>query len=1074
MVPTNRASWRWLPACASSGAFTLLATVLAVTERIPVADAVWMSVSVVIGLVPSGLQAPAGWRRRAAEAALIPAACSLVLVADLAMRRMLLPPLLVAAAGAALAAALRRTPQRSHPFLIGCFGLAVRAAGGLGLVDAGLLAAGLALVASFLTPWAVARWGWEVGIGAGLVVGVLPLARSPLIAVVIVVVTVWLYPWGCPQGWHARIALRWLPVAVAFGLLGASVAPWGGVGLDWAFPNAAPITGVALLLAAVATARLAPAAAGAVWFVALLALGPVQGPSPDRRAFRLSAADDSVVLPVGTGHRYVVDLALWGARNLEPGTPVATLETDGQTRTMMAGTEAVDAKVHVRPTATSVRHPLPDSTVWRPARIGFDGEWRVAARSVVEVAEGSSPALRRHPDLPERVRVAVDAAGPCLPTLPRDWSLPAWLWSTAVVVALLQLASGGWRSAAGLLPWCVLAVGQVATRVWLEPLRLVAERYAVDLCLAALLAAWIPAAWRWIKQGRAFRAATTLLVPLALATPHLTQPLYGDEPFHLIVMESLVEDRDLDISDDLDLEHHPDNRAYTLGDHLMHSPVLAVLLLPGYLFGGRTGALLLLALAGGGLVALIGRRARGLQIPERRLSLVLLVSIVTYPIATFSTQIWPEVLGALAVAAILVVAVEPRFSRWIAAGVALVATAIKTRLALVTFPPAMVLWLTGDRRRPAVGSAVLAAAALIGLAVGWLTMGHPFGYFRRVEDLVPSEPVLAIRVLGGLLFDHAGGLLFAAPILLAAVALLPALWRQGGSGERAVIVGGGLTVAALLHSPEWYGGGSPPARYLVPLVPVLALTWGVALRAPVRWRRLGELLLAPSLAAWWALITRPHFTVNPGDGGWWLADSLARRFAADTQQFFPSFLVPTTATFVLPVVVTVLAAAAVRIVNRRNGAVRLLVRTSVAVWLVSAAALAFAVATRCDRVVEAEAPQVRRRGGRIVPPAGTQSRFSYRNGWRVANGEGVIVPLKLPPRASVWLEGWLAGRAQQGARLEIRWDDGRKDTVKVSGSAKDGRLRLPDPPGEGRHRLEIFVRVPKRGAVILDRIIVER
>ena len=32
-----------------------------------------------------------------------------------------------------------------------------------------------------------------------------------------------------------------------------------------------------------------------------------------------------------------------------------------------------------------------------------------------------------------------------------------------------------------------------------------------------------------------------------------------------------------------------------------------------------------------------------------------------------------------------------------------------------------------------------------------------------------------------------------------------------------------LTVAMLLHSHEWYGGGSPPARYLVPLLPVLAL-----------------------------------------------------------------------------------------------------------------------------------------------------------------------------------------------------------------------------------------------------------
>jgi hypothetical protein len=338
---------------------------------------------------------------------------------------------------------------------------------------------------------------------------------------------------------------------------------------------------------------------------------------------------------------------------------------------------------------------------------------------------------------------------------------------------------------------------------------------------------------------------------------------------------------------------------------------------------------------------------------------------------------------------------------------------------------------------------------------------------------VPSEPLQPLRVVGGLLFDHAGGLAFAAPLLLLAIACLPALWRRGGPGERAVIAGGALTVAALLHSVEWYGGGSPPARYLVPLLPVLLLAGGVALRVPVRWRRLGELLLPPSLLCWWALLTRPHFSVNPGDGRWWLLDALARRFAADTQQFFPSFLVPTTATVVVPVA-AVLVAAAAWLIARRPAGVRLLIRTGLALWLVAAAGLATALALRHDRVVEAEAPQVRRSGGEPVPPAGTFSRFLHRRGVRIVDREGVTVPLHLGAAAEVWLEGWLEGAAQAGATLEVRWDDAPAQPLAVQGRASEGRVRLPDPPGAGRHRLAITLGCPPHGAAVLDRIIVSR
>ncbi len=1063
-----------VPALASTAGFAALTVVLAATGALAAADAAVAAASVALGFAPSGWLAPIGWRRRAAEATLVPAACALMLLPDLAIRRMLLPPLLATAAVTALLVALQRAPRRWHPLLAGCCGLAVRAAGGLGLTGASPLAVVATVAASFLIPWAASHWGREVGVGAALVSGALPLARWPGVALVATVVAVWLYPWGRSSGWHRRAVLGWLPAVAAGGVIALAASPWGGLPVHWMLPGAGLAAVVAVLLAAVATTRLPPAAAGVVWLAVAMALGPAQGPSPDRRAGRLTADQPEAALPEGTGDPYIVDIGLWGAQDLARGVPVSELEVAGQTLVLRVGDGAVDVLRHVQDAQKGARPELPGRTVWRPARIGSDGRWRASARTVVDVAEGERPVLRRLEELPQRVRINVEAAGPSVPTPPRDWTFPAWLWATALVVLLVQLASGSWRLPIGLVPWCLLATGQVVARSWVEPLRLVGERYGVDLCLAALLAAWLPAAWMWLRRAQPLRAAAALLVPLALATPHLTPPLYGDEPFHLLVMQSLVEDHDLDLADNLDLEHHPDNRTYVLGAPLLHSPVLAILLLPGYLAAGRSGALLLMALAGAGVAALIARRMRQLGVPGPRAALAVMLLTVTYPLATFSTQIWAEVPGALAVAVLLAVAPGVRSGAWLGAAVALVATAIKTRLALLTFPPAALLWLRGGRRRPALGLAVVLVAALLGLAVGWITMGHPFGYFRRLRDLLPTEPRLAVRVVGGLLFDHAGGLAFAAPLLLVAVACLPLVWRRAGGGERALLAGAALTVLALLSSQEWYGGGSPPARYLVPLLPVLGIAWGVALRTPLGWRRAAEVLVAPSLLVWWALVTRPHFSVNPGDGGWWLADALARRFDADSQQFFPSFLVPTTATVLFPLAVVLIAGAVVWAGASSRSTTRLLVRGGLACWLAAAAALALAVSTRCDRVVEVEGPQVRHRGGRPVPPEGTFSRFTYRNGWRVANGESVTVPLKLPQRASVVLEGWVVGPAQRGTELALRWDDGRTVSVTVRGEVKDGRLRLPDPPGGGRHRLSIVARCPPRGAAVLDRIVVER
>jgi hypothetical protein len=808
----------------------------------------------------------------------------------------------------------------------------------------------------------------------------------------------------------------------------------------------------ALLLILLVSPRLRPGLAGAAWFLAALTLGPAQPPSPEYRAFVLTDEDGQLTVSRSAGEPYVIDLDLARAEDERGSGPAAVLRFAGSDHDVPTGDDA-------------------DAIVWRPHGVGAKSTWRASVRSRFAVPAGESPILFRYPDLDDGVRVRVEALGSVRATPPRSWMLPSWLIAAAVAVALTQIVSGSWRRPSAVAAWLVLVLGAMVSKVPVEPMRLLGERLAVDLALAALLLAWLPAARLWLRNRRVFVSVVALLVPLALATPRLTPSLYGDEPFHLIVMESMAMDHDLDISDDLDLVNHPQNELYAPGWPLFHSPALALLLLPGFVFGGRTGALLLLALMGGALTALIARRARDLELGNAQVGLLVLILAVSYPLATFATQIWPELPGALAVAALLVLISDPHRGQWLGPVVAVAAVAVKTRLGLIAFPVAAAAWVRRGWIRAAF---VLGSAVAAGLAVGWLTMGHPFGPYRRLHHLVPRDPSLIIRVLGGLAFDPAGGLAFTAPLLLAATAGVALLWRFGGPGEKAMLVGCVVTLCALLHSIEWYGGGAPPARYLVPMLPAFVLSAAMVLRRPLRWRRLSLVLIPPSLLAWWVLITRPHFSVNPGDGGYWLADGLARRFAADARVFFPSFLVPNTATVVVPVAIMAAVLFATRLTTRQPVFALVMRRSWVGLWLVAAAALVLTLDLRHDEVVEFEAPQVWRSGGSPMPPAGTVSRFRHRRGWRLDVGDSVVVPLNLRENSEVILEGWLMGSARKRGRLRVQWDNCEPVDIPWRGEGATERVVLASPPGPGRHRLSIRLLSPRHGAVALDRLLVER
>jgi len=1053
-------------------AFALLVLALALLDAIESGEALAAALAVGFAYLPSGLVAPGGWRRQAAEAALLPLAMVLVLIPGADERRIATAVLLVLAALVATAAAA--PAHRQHgAWLVAALAGAVWSATTLAPAAGAFLARTPGLLAVVALATAAARLlGPGPGALFGAVLGVLPVHGLPPLVLALAVaagVAALRLP---PRRGPLRGEAGWAAVTIPAVLFLAAVSPWGEEALaHLTVPVGLLVVALALLAG---SRRLPPAAVGALVLAGTLLLAPPPPPT-DVPTVLLDPSRPATPLPPSAGPGYTLLVTVANAAQLPQGTPVAEVVSGAQRVTIRAGVETAEWAHERSDLARRVRHELPRRPLWRPSREpNGTVVWGVAGVVELGLPPGATPVLRRSVLLPESVQVEVGAA-PSRPGVgPAGFPLRLSWVAAGVVVAFLQVAGRTTATSGVWVPWALLTGGWLAATSALGPVAGFAQRVAGEIALAALLAAWFPCAWRWFARRRRFLAAATLLVPLAAATPVITPPL-GDDTYHLLLLESLVRDRDLAIANNIDTARNPNEAIYRpVAGTFVHSPALAVLLAPAYWLAGRSGAGVVMALVGAACLALAMRRAEQLGLPPSRLGLASVCLLLSYPLATFSTQLWTEMPGALLALAAAVPLAVPAVHRWLAAGLAVGATLLKTRLALVALPPAAVAWLgQGRRRRLLVPLAAASVTATLAWVLAAALVGDPLDPMgrRRLLDLLPRSPLHPLLVVGGLAFDAAAGLGFASPFLLAALLGVVWVWRRGACGERALLLGGILTLLALLHYVEWRGGDSPPARYLVPLWGALALAAAALLAGAGRGRGLLVALLPPTVAVWWVGVTHPAWLINVGDGGFWLGDLLAARFRVDALDLFPSFLRPSPARWVVPAAALATALAAGAAARRRPRFGWWLGRSAAALWLALAAAAVTVMNLKADWRVEIEDPQVVRRGGVGEPPPGTFSRFLVPNGVRLRHGEGVLVPLRLAPRSRVVLEGWLDGEARQGATLWVRWRDGATVPVPVAG-ATPGSIALPLGDAHGKGEVEITLVAPPGGSAVLDRLVV--
>jgi hypothetical protein len=494
-------------------------------------------------------------------------------------------------------------------------------------------------------------------------------------------------------------------------------------------------------------------------------------------------------------------------------------------------------------------------------------------------------------------------------------------------------------------------------------------------------------------------------------------PPHGDEPHYLLLTHSLAYDFDTDLTNNYEAGHSLSFMGRVLEPQLgdpvgrqgelysRHNVLLPLLLAPFYRLGGLLGALIVMAAltAATCWLTLALAQQYAAELPGEAL-FAWAVLAFTAPLLFFSYQVWVEVPAAvLALLALIQIhrlgsGVPRHWQGWLGLALPLVLLPmLKIRFLLVAVPLAgLAFWRVGKGARRGILVIALGLILLTGaiLIFNHLVFENPLKY-HDIDGLkrLAYPPGQYLRGFTGLFFDCAFGLFSFAPIwmLLLPAAVLILYRRSRLLSDYCVAFAPYLLL--LFPRGEWFGAWSPPFRYGIVTLPVLAL-WLVPLLADRRRSGarflivlLGTLTL--SLTILW--LVEPGWTYNLAHGRTHLLDQLSTRLSADVARLFPSSTRIRLASVVWPPI-TLSVVGALWIVGKRRGL------RAVSLWgtagaLLLPALVAWTAQNRATRVVEFEDPWIHGRTGKVHPDLWVIYRPQYRGGWILPTGASINVPV---------------------------------------------------------------------------------
>jgi hypothetical protein len=476
-------------------------------------------------------------------------------------------------------------------------------------------------------------------------------------------------------------------------------------------------------------------------------------------------------------------------------------------------------------------------------------------------------------------------------------SLPLFLslllvlpWLPFRVPAAFLLWTAGMTAAV----WIAVAIGMLAAGGVHAPAWLGDVRYAPRVAAVAALMLYLYAGFR-----------------LAEIAPN------GDEPHYLVITQSLLKDRDLQIENNYTQGDYREYfRANLSPDFLrrgtngqiysIHAPGLPVAVVPAFALFGYHGVVIWLSLVAALGSALLWRASYQLTGSVAAAWFGWAAGSLTVPFFFQSFAVYPDALAATLVLFAVMPLLVPQplilVKRWLGVGSALaVLPWLHTRFAVLSLAIALVLLLRllqSPAWRSRVGA--LLAVPLVS-ALAW------FGFFQAIYGSfnpsapyggdTQSTPANVLTGLPALFFDQQFGILPYAPVYGVCLAGLFVLVRRRPRFglELLTIAVPYLLVASMFH--VWWAGTVSPARFAVPVLPLLAIPgawlWSDARRPSTRAMAAALLVLSLSITISLLVVDAGRLVYNFRDGFSLAAEQVSP--VLDVPRGLPSFFRQTSA-----------------------------------------------------------------------------------------------------------------------------------------------------------------------------------